>query len=134
MGENNKPGQQWRFGAGQPRDRKAAGHGELSTKRPFHWRVHSVAAQVWPENRNVCSLVELYSKVEEPRSINAVTMQQDYSGCSLNALDLPPTRLRTVAITPGFVRYFQCRPTDLTKTLRRYQIGMTRRARNSIND
>src|SRR5205085_8832799 len=65
----------------------------------YEWTL-AVAAQVGPEDREVCGLVDFHSEIEKPRSITTVAMQQDHSRRTLRAFEQPTTSVPAVRIGP----------------------------------
>ena len=72
-------------------------------RSPFHEWLLAVTAQIGPEDREVCGLVDLDAEIEEPRAIAAVTMQQHHSRRAFSAFEQPAATAPPVLGGPTFV-------------------------------
>src|SRR6266487_1309330 len=103
-------------------------------RTPIHQRFLAVPAQVRPEHRKICRLINFDREVEKPRAISPIAMQQNYARRSFGSENQPTARPGSVMIAPGFVLRFQDWSGDLGKCLRGDQVSLSRRSGNSVDE
>ena len=101
---------------------------------PVNRWILAMSAQVGQEDCIVRRLVKLGCQIQEPRTVGAISMQQNDRRRAFAGANQPAARFGPVMIGPGDVRCDEGGPGHCGKGFRRDQIRRARRARDAIND